>query len=715
MKEKKSYENYLHTSTRIVGAESSIVHQMYLRYGIIPTEFLEASENLHEYVNVKGFSVVPLIDLTNKITGLWFYDIENKKEIFEGSGFLVFNKSKITQGTILLTDDKYAAFKIAATNYAVFLVKKIDKDLVSKIKFKYPNLYIVAPCHQTSDLKNRLSDLKIRILGLSEPVNTFSEPNELQEEIDALILKDAIKQWATPKGIKANMFDVKPLMSSMLPSILWNYAYDEALRADNMSIDFVAVCTLVSLSSVIGAKVAVKPKQKDDWTVIPNLWGGIVAPPSSKKTPAFNAGIRPVDRLNEIAKKDFIRQTQEYGVRKILVDSKDKALTDALKQANKKEDQIKVEQIANELLELRNVSEQPPILKRYKTNDASPEALGELERTNPNGILVCRDELVGLLSTMDSGKDEGGRSYYLEGWDGKGSYELDRIGRGSIFIENHCISILGGIQPTKLIEYLEPSIKGNGNDGLIQRFQLLVYPDMPEWKYKDEHPNKDARDALYSLFEVIDKLTIEDFIKMGAFPNDELNSIPYFRFSSEAQEKFIEWCTYLHKQVIPQEEYPIIIEHLDKYGKLLPALALIFHLIDCIQQDITGPITKKSIEMAIEWCTYLESHARRVYGLVLQGSSLKAIALGQKLLKLKKDHEWRRNGFAGREVQRKNWKDLTCLDSVSDALDILVEKEWLTVEEIESTIRGGRPSKRYWINPKIFETDYLIDDKTDIT
>src|SRR5690606_32774905 len=124
----------------------------------------------------------------------------------------------------------------------------------------------------------------------------------------------------------------------------------------------------------------------------------------------------------------------------------------------------------------------------------------------------------------------------LEGWDGKGSYELDRIGRGSVFIENHCISILGGIQPTKLIEYLEPSIIGNGNDGLIQRFQLLVFPDMPEWKYKDEHPNKDARDAIYSLFEVVDKLTIEDFIKMGACPNDEFNSIPYFRFSNEAQE-----------------------------------------------------------------------------------------------------------------------------------------------------------------------------------
>src|SRR5690606_36699399 len=133
---------------------------------------------------------------------------------------------------------------------------------------------------------------------------------------------------------------VQPLRKTMLPSGLWDCICDKAIRTYYMSIDFEAARTLVSLSSVIGAKAAVKPKQKDDWTLMPNLWGGIVAPPSSKKTPAFNAGIKPIDRLIKIAKEDFKRQTQEYGVRKILGDSKDKSLTDALKQANKKEDQI---------------------------------------------------------------------------------------------------------------------------------------------------------------------------------------------------------------------------------------------------------------------------------------------------------------------------------------------------------------------------------------
>jgi len=42
----------------------------------------------------------------------------------------------------------------------------------------------------------------------------------------------------------------------------------------------------------------------------------------------------------------------------------------------------------------------------------------------------------------------------------------------------------------------------------------------------------------------------------------------------------------------------------------------------------------------------------------------------------------------------------------------LVLNEWLALEEIESTVRGGRPTKRYWINPKIYENR---TDKTDRT
>ena len=123
----------------------------------------------------------------------------------------------------------------------------------------------------------------------------------------------------------------------------------------------------------------------------------------------------------------------------------------------------------------------------------------EIEKNNPNGVVVLRDELTGWFDSVD--KEPSARAFFLEGFDGNKPYQFDRIMRGSGYIENHCLSLLGGIQPDKLVTYLEPSIKGMGNDGLFQRFQLLVYPDATEWQYTDDKPNTYLREQVLNIFK----------------------------------------------------------------------------------------------------------------------------------------------------------------------------------------------------------------------
>ena len=54
-------------------------------------------------------------------------------------------------------------------------------------------------------------------------------------------------------------------------------------------------------------------------------------------------------------------------------------------------------------------------------------------------------------------------------------------------VDHCCISLFGGIQPSRLRAYLADALAdGPSNDGLIQRFQLLVRPDpQPSWEYQD--------------------------------------------------------------------------------------------------------------------------------------------------------------------------------------------------------------------------------------
>src|SRR5205823_14732586 len=85
------------------------------------------------------------------------------------------------------------------------------------------------------------------------------------------------------------------------------------------------------------------------------------------------------------------------------------------------------------------------------------------------------DELAGWWAQLDRAGREGDRAFFLQAWNGDTGHDTDRITRGSLFAEACCLSMLGGIQPGRLRSYLVDALRdGPSNDGLIQRFQLMV-------------------------------------------------------------------------------------------------------------------------------------------------------------------------------------------------------------------------------------------------
>lgn len=627
---------------------------------------------------------------------------------------------------VIVCYELQAFFKLGQTHYATVLavlpdlcktasptLKQADVNTIEAVikqlwNAGYKQLYIPTRPQNKEILLEIVRSQKAQLIDQYRNDGTFMEITQYEtaQEVQSFI-NNAIQElpvfqehWKEPIQIKSELLPVKKITRDMLPTDVYNYCEDEAKRADNMTFDLIAVCLLTSLGALIGARVAIKPKQLDDYAIVPNLWGGIIAPPSSKKSPAISAGTRHLDRLVLQAKEQYELEQKENMAKAIVFKSAEKDLVKKLDKAKEENEKLK---LAQDIADMQTEVNQKPVLKRYFTNDSSPEALADLERSNSNGILVIRDELIGLLSSLDQNDTDTGRAFYLEGWNGTGSYQFDRITRGSGHIQNHCLSVLGGIQPDKLMSYLEKTIHGMGNDGLLQRFQLLIYPDLAQWQYADIKSDKDAKEAVFNLFKQLDELSEYELTKLGANPSDDFNARPYFRFTAEAQQAYKAWSTQLNSQIIPKEEHTIIQEHLSKFGKLMPALALIFHLVDSVQLGASiGGVSLNCVEMAIKWCDYLESHARRIYGMVLHSSTFKANTLAIKLKKLKNDESWRIDGFSARDLHRKNWKGLTELNAVNDALELLVDYGWLNEQEIESTVRGGRPSKRYLINPKIY-------------
>jgi putative DNA primase/helicase len=341
----------------------------------------------------------------------------------------------------------------------------------------------------------------------------------------------------------------------------------------------------------------------------------------------------------------------------------------------------------------------PPVRRRYLVNDSTVEKLGEILNENPNGILCFRDELIGLLKSLDKEGQEGARSFYLEAWAGDGRYTYDRIGRGTIDIEAAIFSLIGSIQPGPLRGYLQAAVShGQGADGLMQRFQLAVYPDISkEWQNVDRWPHTEFKNRAYGVIVSLDCL---DPATVGA-ASDGDDEIPFLRFDSAAQDRFDEWRAWLEHRLRSDEDHPVMVEHLAKYRSLIPSLGLLCHLAD----GHSGPVGIDALERAIAWGQYLESHARRIFSAAVKPDTAEGIALAKKIVAGELPDE-----FALRDVYRNGWIGLGTSEAADRAVGLLLDLNWL-VEVEEPT--AGRPRTRYLVNPRIERRASKRTDKTD--
>jgi len=520
---------------------------------------------------------------------------------------------------------------------------------------------------------------------------------EAEEEIE----KKPAHEWGEPEPIEAPLHPVPPFDEDvLLPDGLRSFVVDEAYRMC-CPIEYVAVSTIAISSSVIGAHCAIRPKRADNWLIVPNLWGAIVGEPSQMKSPAMNAAAKPLGLLIANAMAEYADAIAAAKGDTVVNEAKEKVIKKKIEQLVKGGviDLAELKRLKDELKAQQTGSkEDEPVLRRFKTNDPTVEKLGELLRDNPGGLLYVRDELVGLIASWDKSGREGDRQFFLEAWNGTDDYDTDRIGRGTIIIPNLCVTIFGGMQPDKLTAYLEQASDALGNDGLLQRFQLLVYPDPIEWEYRDQIPNDGARKRVDRIFE---RLAAFDPAEWGASPKRPSIKFPYFFFDDAAQEVYIAWTTALHKK-IEAESNPLIKQHLIKYDKLFPALALVFHMIGMALDPGRQPeISEDNAKQAAAWGDFLEQHARRCYGLLADGGLRSAKSLAKKLSERELPRNFNPDDFTARDVRRNRWQYLNGEKDVEAALDWLENKGWLHRRDVHSGPMGGRPTERYTVNPAV--------------
>ncbi len=145
--------------------------------------------------------------------------------------------------------------------------------------------------------------------------NVVSMPSEARSGFDT-------QPWPEPEPLPDSLPPVQGFSKDLLPESLLPLVEDVAERMQ-VPIDYPAVVQVLCIAGAVNRRVTMQPKGSDtSWVVVPNLWGGIVAPPGYLKSPVIQAMTRPLNQIqtewrlqHEEGLKNYAYEKEEYDLR----------------------------------------------------------------------------------------------------------------------------------------------------------------------------------------------------------------------------------------------------------------------------------------------------------------------------------------------------------------------------------------------------------------
>ena len=371
-----------------------------------------------------------------------------------------------------------------------------------------------------------------------------------------------------------------PIPLDVLPDAIVDYVRDQSeLTGSDHGI--IGLSAIVSAAACITDQITLQPKRRDPtWLEHPRLWAAFVGDPSTKKSPAISKAVRHVKRIDHEMSERNVAAFADY-----------KWQHDSWKEAKKADK-------SNPPAE-----PQQPARERLVVEDTTVEALTEVLKDNPRGVLVLKDELTGWFASMDAykGSSKGAsmdRAHWLEAYNG-GRRVIDRVTRGTVIVPNWSACILGGVQPDMMRRVADSM----GNDGLLQRFIVLVARSAVE--DADRAPDMRAMEQYRALFDWLVAL------QPGSKPVQLTEPAHICR----------ERVAKLSIKLAEAFDNPSLKAWFGKWTGLFGRLLLVYHVLECYSRslhpctvDVTGETASK-VERLM--CGTLLHHGLHFYQEVL--------------------------------------------------------------------------------------------------
>lgn len=361
----------------------------------------------------------------------------------------------------------------------------------------------------------------------------------------------------------------------VFPSVIEKFA---VARAEQMGVDpgGLAMAALTVCAAAIPDNITLKMKRHESWQESARIWTMVVGDPSTRKSPLIRAAGAPLMAIESELQRDYRDAMREWL---------------ALDKDSKK-------------------GKSEPIAKRVSTEDGSTEKVGEILSNNEAGLALIDDELSGWFARMEKyAGSKGGaadRAFWLKSFGG-GHHIVDRVGRGTIWIPNISVTLLGGIQP----DPLRKIAKDLTDDGLLQRMFCIML-----------ETGGDDRDEPAG----VDESVYAHLVRKLYHLRTSMSAGWCFRFSDKAQA-FRNDLAREHRQMekLWERINRRLATHIGKFDGLFGRLCVLLHVI----KNIDGELPKEvDLETATQAKTllhdYLLKHAIALHFNVLGATDMHA-------------------------------------------------------------------------------------------
>jgi len=351
---------------------------------------------------------------------------------------------------------------------------------------------------------------------------------------------------------------------SVFPAVVTDYisACQESL---NLVPDFMGLGVISAVATLIGNSYQIQIKP--GWKERPLFWFALVGHSGIRKTPSLSTVLRPLSSIDS-------KYYSQY--------------CDALR-AFQREDKL---------------AEHKPVAKQLVVNDTTIEALVNILKDNPSGVLYHKDELMGWINDLTRYNKGSAEQQWLSIY----SDQSIRINRKKddqhLLIKHPFVNVIGGIQPDVLPGLYK---EDRGANGFTSRI-AFSFPDDTTRRVSTLEMNtrlSEEYDNFIERFQFIERLPIKE----GVQPSIVLP------FTSKAQQRFYEWDEdFVNHRLNMPGISPSIKGVVSKLEALMPRLALVFAFIDRLAVPIIEPTAVDLIatEKAIQLTEYFYAHYLKV-------------------------------------------------------------------------------------------------------